>query len=90
MDGNPFGPCREHLNAFNTMSGETGIPAVLLASIAMQESTCRAYVTGPNGEIGLMQITPDKCGGVGDCFEPYVSFQSPPAIFHPTRWSDYF
>jgi len=37
-------------------------PAILLAAIAMQESSCSFDITGPNGEQGLMHdSTPDKC-----------------------------
>lgn len=33
----------------------------MLASFAMQESTCNAGATGGNGEAGLMQIAPINC-----------------------------
>jgi len=48
------------------------VPPILLASIAMQESTCNPGTVGGAGEQGLMQITPDKCGGApgGDCQDP--------------------
>ena len=35
----------------------------MLASFAMQESTCNPWATGGNGEAGLMQIAPENCGG---------------------------
>lgn len=37
----------------------------------MQESTCNPSVTGSRGEIGMMQITKDKCGGApgGNCHD---------------------
>lgn len=56
-----FAPCQGNLDDFNAVAGQTGIPAILLASISLQESTCNPGATGPNGEVGLMQITPDKC-----------------------------
>jgi soluble lytic murein transglycosylase-like protein len=71
MPGNPFGPCQDLVGSFNSWGGQTGIPAILLASIAMQESTCNPGATGPNGEIGLMQITPDKCQG--NCWDAYTN-----------------
>ena len=42
---------------------------MLVASIAMQESTCNPKVQGGGGEQGMMQITKDKCKGApgGDC-----------------------
>jgi hypothetical protein len=45
------------------------VPAIVFASIAMQESGCNPQVVGGAGEQGLMQITPDKCKGApnGNC-----------------------
>ena len=37
------------------------VPAIMLASIAMEESTCNADNVGGAGEQGIMQITADKC-----------------------------
>jgi len=67
--GSPFGACANLADAFEQVGSETGVPAILLASLAMQESSCNPYVTGGAGEIGLMQITPDKCRG--DCYDPW-------------------
>ena len=39
------------------------VPPILLAAIAMQESTCQPNEVGGAGEQGLMQITKDKCEG---------------------------
>jgi hypothetical protein len=61
QDGNVFSACKDYLHIFETMSSETGIPTILLASIALQESGCRPDVTGGAGEIGMMQITGEKC-----------------------------
>jgi hypothetical protein len=69
----PFQACSDFVQQFQDMSGQTGIPAVLLMSISLQESGCQQGATGPNGEIGLMQITPDKCPSSGDCYDPDVS-----------------
>jgi len=66
----PFGACTDNMQQFQDMAGQTGIPAVLLMSIALQESGCSPGATGPNGEIGLMQITPDKCPSSGNCYDP--------------------
>lgn len=45
------------------------VPPILLASIALQESSCNPSTVGGNGEQGLMQLTVDKCGGApgGNC-----------------------
>lgn len=63
-----FAPCAAHKWAFDQASDQTGLPAVLLMSFALQESTCNPGETGPNGEIGMMQITPDKCRQ-SNCYE---------------------
>ncbi|PWN20669.1 glycoside hydrolase family 23 protein, partial [Microstroma glucosiphilum] len=64
-----FKPCAKYKAAFDRVAHQTGVPAVLLMSFALQESGCQASQIGPNGEFGLMQITPEKCGGApgGDC-----------------------
>ena len=45
------------------------VPSIMLASFAMQESSCNPNTVGGGGEQGLMQISPDKCDGApgGDC-----------------------
>jgi membrane-bound lytic murein transglycosylase MltF len=52
------------------------VASIFLASFAMQESGCNADLQGGNGEQGMMQITPDKCGGApdGDCKDPVRTF----------------
>lgn len=60
---------------FDTTTYETAaqllflVPPILLASIALQESSCNPSTVGGNGEQGLMQLTRDKCGGApgGNC-----------------------
>ena len=77
--GNPFGPCQPYLEAFKQASSTHHVPAILLASIAMQESTCNPSVIGANGEQGLMQITPDKCDGgyaSDGCRDPYFNINA--------------
>jgi hypothetical protein len=74
--GNPYDACRQHLDAFYKAANQYNVPAILLAAIAMQESSCNANTIGANGEQGLMQITPDKCpGGYASdgCREPYTN-----------------
>ncbi len=55
-------------------------------SFAMQESTCNPNVTGGNGEQGLMQITPDKCGGApgGNCKDPWFNVDAGAKYFKNT------
>lgn len=48
------------------------VPPIMLASFAMQESSCNPATVGGAGEQGLMQITKDKCGSApgGNCKDP--------------------
>lgn len=71
--GGIFAPCAPYTDAFYSASGQTGIPAIILASIAMQESTCNPGAVGGGGEQGLMQITPDKCPSSGNCKDPWTN-----------------
>lgn len=64
-----FAPCAKYINEFKSAHQSTGIPVAILMSIAMQESTCNPSVTGGRGEIGMMQITPDKCGDASNCYD---------------------
>ena len=45
------------------------VPPIMLASFAMQESSCNPNTVGGAGEQGLMQLTVDKCGEApgGNC-----------------------
>ncbi|KAL1674105.1 glycoside hydrolase family 23 protein [Schizophyllum commune] len=65
----PFKACQDFVWAFQQYGNENGIPPIMLASFAMQETTCNPNTVGGNGEQGLMQITQDKCGGApgGNC-----------------------
>lgn len=47
------------------------VPPIMLASFALQESSCNANPSGGDGH-GLMQITTDKCGDApgGNCEDP--------------------
>lgn len=57
----PFAVCSDYFGQFNSYGGQYGIPPILLASIALQESTCNPSVTGGNGEAGLMQLASANC-----------------------------
>lgn len=67
--------CTKFVHLFEKYGGQFGIPAIMLASFAMQESSCNPNTVGGGGEQGLMQITKEKCGGApgGNCRDP-VSF----------------
>ncbi|WOO84735.1 putative tape measure protein [Vanrija pseudolonga] len=66
----PFAPCAPYISKFEQYGNQYGIPPILLASIALQESTCNPTVTGGNGESGLMQLIAAHCGDApgGDCY----------------------
>mgnify|MGYP002717699618 FL=1 len=66
-------PCKPFIPLFEKYGAQTGLPPILLASLALQESTCNPHVLGDSGgAFGLMQITEDKCGGrdAKGCSEP--------------------
>lgn len=58
------------------------VPPIILAAIALQESTCNPSTVGGNGEQGLMQLTVDKCSNApgGNCQDIVRSICPPP--FH--------
>lgn len=60
-NGTPFTACEPYLDIFNQAASDFGVPPILLASIAMEESGCDAGNVGGAGEQGIMQITADKC-----------------------------
>ncbi|KAH8993969.1 glycoside hydrolase family 23 protein [Lactarius akahatsu] len=65
-----FAPCHDNIIAtFEKYGNIHGIPSILLASFAMQESSCNPSAVGGAGEQGLMQITREKCKGApgGNC-----------------------
>jgi len=57
----PFKPCSSYIWAFEQYGKQFGVPPIVLASFAMQESTCNPNTVGGAGEQGLMQLTKDKC-----------------------------
>jgi len=66
---NVFKPCAPYLSLFEKYANMHGFPPILLASFAMQESSCNPDAVGGGGEQGIMQISQDKCGDApnGDC-----------------------
>ncbi|KAF8919868.1 glycoside hydrolase family 23 protein, partial [Mucidula mucida] len=70
--GSPFQACSEYVWIFNKYGDQYGIPPIMMASFALQESTCNPATTGGAGEAGLMQLTSDKCYDApnGNCYDP--------------------
>ncbi|UZJ53455.1 hypothetical protein CBS101457_002775 [Exobasidium rhododendri] len=66
VTGDVFKPCAKYLTEFKQIAAEYHVHPTLLMAFAMQESHCDAGLTGPNGEIGIMQIIPASCRG--DCW----------------------
>ncbi|PVG01871.1 glycoside hydrolase family 23 protein, partial [Serendipita vermifera] len=67
--GGPFNACRDYVDHFEDAARDTNLPSSLLASIAMQESSCNPNATGRAGEIGMMQVTGEKCPSNGNCYD---------------------
>ncbi|KDE07913.1 hypothetical protein MVLG_01823 [Microbotryum lychnidis-dioicae p1A1 Lamole] len=73
MPNSVFSACKPYVYLFEKYGSQLGLPPILLASIAMQESSCNAGTMGDHGGAwGLMQITSDKCGNApnGNCADP--------------------
>jgi soluble lytic murein transglycosylase-like protein len=71
---------------FEKYGGQYGIPPIMLASFAMQESSCNPNTVGGAGEQGLMQITKEKCGGApgGNCRDPDFNIRTGARYFAKT------
>ncbi|ORX35918.1 hypothetical protein BD324DRAFT_629536 [Kockovaella imperatae] len=76
-----FAPCAQYIDMFNQYGSQYGIHPIMLASFAMQESTCNAGATGKNGEAGLMQITPANCQAGNNCWDPNYNIQRGAQLF---------
>jgi len=50
-----------------TFKRSSPVSPIILASIALQESSCNPHTVGGNGEQGLMQLTKDKCAPGVNC-----------------------
>lgn len=78
-------PCKPFIPLFERIGKETNLPAILLASFALQESTCNPHVLGDNnGAFGLMQITQDKCNGMDakGCSDPEYNVRTAAEYFN--------
>ncbi|KAG6920285.1 hypothetical protein DXG01_005054 [Tephrocybe rancida] len=82
----PFLACSKYVHYFEQYGGQYGIPAIMLAAFAMQESSCNPNTIGGAGEQGLMQITKDKCGGApgGNCRDPAFNIRTGAKYFADT------
>lgn len=64
-----FSPCSAYFDKFKQYGGEFSVHPIMLASFAMQESTCNPSAVGGNGEAGLMQIAPPNCEAGHNCWD---------------------
>ncbi|KAJ7497530.1 lysozyme-like protein [Mycena latifolia] len=82
----PFSPCSEFVWMFEKYADQYGLKAIMLASFAMQESSCNPATIGGAGEQGLMQLTKDKCGGApgGNCRDPEFNIRTGAKYFAQT------
>ncbi|KAH9945736.1 lysozyme-like protein [Amylocystis lapponica] len=84
--GSPFKACRAFLPLFEQYAEQYGVPSILVAAIAMQESSCNPATVGGAGEQGLMQLTWDKCGDApgGNCRDPDFNVRTGVEYFSTT------
>ncbi|KAH8119278.1 lysozyme-like protein [Phellopilus nigrolimitatus] len=77
-DNSPFKACHDFIGLFEQFGNQYNIPPIMLASFAMQESTCNPNTVGGAGEQGLMQLTSDKCNGApgGNCKDPAFNIEA--------------
>jgi len=83
----PFKACSKYIWIFEKYGGQYNIPSILLASFAMQESSCQPDTIGGGGEQGLMQISNDKCVGApipGGCRDPEFNIHTATKYFADT------
>ncbi|KAF8578719.1 glycoside hydrolase family 23 protein [Ramaria rubella] len=82
----PFKTCSPYVSFFYQYGKENGIPPIMLAAFALQESSCKEDTTGGAGEQGLMQLTKDKCGDApgGNCKDPAFNIRTGAKFFSDT------
>ncbi|KLO04822.1 lysozyme-like protein [Schizopora paradoxa] len=82
----PFQACSSYVSIFEKYGTQFDVPPILLASFAMQESTCNPKTVGEGGEQGIMQISQDKCAGApkGDCLDPDFNIMAGTEFFADT------
>ncbi|KAG8886220.1 hypothetical protein FRB97_006223 [Tulasnella sp. 331] len=75
MDNTPYGPCKSNLDKFNSYASKYNLPAIMLMSFAMQESTCNNNIQDPAGTIGMFQLAPENCPSGVDCTDIDNNFE---------------
>lgn len=82
----PFQRCGPFIELFKTYASQHGIPPIMIASFALQESNCNPATVGGAGEQGLMQLTQDKCTEApnGNCQDPDYNIRTGAQFFADT------
>lgn len=70
----PFSNCVKYFPIFESVASKTIIDGkplnpMILAAFANQESSCTPKEKGEGGEVGMFQLSSDKCKGVDDCYD---------------------
>ncbi|KAF8806281.1 lysozyme-like protein [Phlegmacium glaucopus] len=88
--GSPFQKCSPFIGLFKQYAWQHGIPPIMIASFALQESSCNPDTVGGAGEQGLMQLTKDKCGDApgGNCKDPDFNIRTGAKFFADTLASN--
>ncbi|KAG8738855.1 hypothetical protein FRC10_006426 [Ceratobasidium sp. 414] len=83
MPNSPFVRCQPYFPYFYKYGQMYNVPPILIASFANQESGCNPSTAGGAGEVGMMQITPDKCTGApgGNCADVDFNVHTAVAYF---------
>lgn len=83
MPNSPYTRCQQWFPYFYKYGEMFDVPPIIIAAFANQESGCNAETIGGGDEQGLMQITPDKCGGApgGNCRDPDFNIRTAVAYF---------
>jgi len=64
----PYIACSQYVSLFKSIAANTTVngvplPAIMLAAFASQESSCNPNESGGGGEVGMFQLSEDKCPG---------------------------
>lgn len=60
--GSPYGHCEEFAEIFEEEGRKEGVPGLMLAAFALQESGCQSAAVGSGGTAGLLQLSPVSLG----------------------------
>jgi hypothetical protein len=71
--GGVFEPCGQYFPMFNTIAKKYNVPPIMMASFAMQESTCNPKAYSADC-FGLFQLSGEKCpSDKSACYDPQTN-----------------